>query len=101
MSSFGILAARREAATVTVRAVQVITGDEWKSRIDRVLSSRVLLVVVVVVMLVSFCFGPAGSNYGLGQAADWVVRAVSRADIPSSEVIPSILLVPKTSSDAQ
>ena len=101
LSSFGIPAATGEAVKVIVRAALVITGDEWRSRIDCILSSRVLLVVVVVVMLVSFCFGPAGSNYGVGRAVDRVVWVVSRAYAPPSEVIPSILVLPGASGDTR
>ncbi len=78
----------------------VLRQDDWKSRVDNVLGSRALLVVVALVTALTFCLGPASSHYDIRRATDGVVDAVCHVGLSPVKMMPPALVIQDTPIDA-
>lgn len=63
-----------------------------RTLLDDVLSSRALLAAVALVAAMTFCFGPAGAEYGVSGLVKGFASAVCHVGLPGVATAPFVTL---------
>lgn len=67
------------------------------SGLDRVLSSKALLAAVILVAVVTFCLGPAGTRYDISGLVTGIARKAGHVGSPGVGT-PLLLAIPELTS---